>query len=305
VTKPPRETELLRACVPSYSLPVEEMLAAGESSASENDDGRVRVLLAEDNEVNRDVAVAMLEDLGCRVHTVESGEPALIAAQGNVFDLVFMDCQMPGMDGLAATRAIRRLERDGGGAVSRLPIVALTAHVTPKDRQDCTEAGMDDFVTKPFARSDLAETIRRWVPSKAPKKVQADRSGAPSGARKQVPRLNAEILRGLGSSAPDETFLPRLVETFLRATNDLRVQIRDGAAGGNAEAVARGAHQLKSSSAQVGAERLSAVCKELEAHAREGSLSEVSALMDSFEEELEAACEALASQEFGGFDVEE
>jgi DNA-binding response OmpR family regulator len=216
-----------------------------------------------------------------------------------------MDCQMPGMDGLAATRAIRRLERDGGGAVTRLPIVALTAHVTPQDRQDCSEAGMDDFVTKPFTKSDLADTIRRWVPRKAPKQRQAGRDGAPSGSGTKEPALNAEVLRVLGSSAPDESFLPKLVETFLRSASGLRVRIRDGAAAADADAVARAAHQLKSSSAQVGAVRLSAVSKELETHAREGSLAAVTALLESFEREFEAACEALASEEFGGFHADE
>jgi signal transduction histidine kinase/CheY-like chemotaxis protein/HPt (histidine-containing phosphotransfer) domain-containing protein len=306
VTKPPRENELLRACVPNYSVRGEEVLAAGQrSAASGAEAGRVRVLLAEDNQVNLDVAVAMLETLDCEVHTVESGEPALIAVQGNVFDIVFMDCQMPGMDGLAATRAIRRLERDGGGAVTRLPIVALTAHVTPKDRQDCSEAGMDDFVTKPFTKSDLADTIRRWVPRKAPKKRQADRNVTPSDAQTKEPTLNVEVLRVLGSSAPDESFLPKLLETFLRSANGLRVRIRDGVAAGDADAVSRAAHQLKSSSAQVGAVRLSAVSKELEAHAREGSFAEVTALLESFEREFEAACEALASEEFGGFHADE
>jgi DNA-binding response OmpR family regulator len=216
-----------------------------------------------------------------------------------------MDCQMPGMDGLAATRAIRRLERDGCGAVDRLPIVALTAHVTAKDRQDCAEAGMDDFVTKPFAKSQLADTIRHWVPNKAPKERRADRSVADSGSERREPALDAEVLRVLGSSAPDEGFLPKLVETFLRSANDLRMRVRDGAAAADAGSVTRAAHQLKSSSAQVGAARLSAVSKELEAHARAGSLEAVNALLESFEREFEAACEALASEEFGGFHVDD
>jgi HPt (histidine-containing phosphotransfer) domain-containing protein len=114
-----------------------------------------------------------------------------------------------------------------------------------------------------------------------------------------------EVLRVLGSSAPDDAFLPKLVETFLRSASDIRVRIREGAASSDADTVARAAHQLKSSSAQVGAVRLSAVSKDLEASAREGSLEAVNALLDRFEREFESACEALATEEFGGFHGDE
>jgi CheY-like chemotaxis protein/HPt (histidine-containing phosphotransfer) domain-containing protein len=303
VTKPPRESELLRACVPSFSLRVDDVLGAEGGGEDGSEADHIRVLLAEDNQVNQDVAVAMLEDLGCEVHTVESGEPALIAVQGNVFDIVFMDCQMPGMDGLAATRAIRRLERDGAGAATRLPIVALTAHVTAKDRHDCDEAGMDDFVTKPFTRSDLAESIRRWVPSKATNERGSDAASSDFGTGE--PTLSVEVLRVLGSSAPDADFLSKLVATFLDSANEIRVRIREGVAAGDIEAVARAAHQLKSSSAQVGVARLSAVSKELEAVARDGSYDAVNGLLERFEYEFEAACEALATEQFGAFDADE
>ena len=303
VTKPPRESELLRACAPTFSLRVDDVLAAEDGEGGSEAD-HIRVLLAEDNQVNQDVAVAMLEDLGCEVHTVESGEPALIAVQGNVFDIVFMDCQMPGMDGLAATRAIRRLERDGAGAAAtRLPIVALTAHVMAKDRHDCDEAGMDGFVTKPFTRSDLAESIRRWVPTKATNERGSDAASSDFGTGE--PTLSVEVLRDIGSSAPDADFLSKLVATFLDSANQIRVRIREGASSGDIEAVARAAHQLKSSSAQVGVARLSAVSKELEAVARDGSFDAVTGLLERFEYEFEAACEALATEQFGAFDADE
>jgi HPt (histidine-containing phosphotransfer) domain-containing protein len=159
---------------------------------------------------------------------------------------------------------------------------------------------MDDFVTKPFTRSDLAESIRQWVPSKTPKERGAEEST--SGFGTNVPTLSVEVLRVLGSSAPDDDFLSKLVATFLNSASELRVRIRDGAASADADAVARAAHQLKSSSAQVGAARLSSVSKELEAIARDGSLEGVTELLETFEREFEAACEALATEQFGGFD---
>jgi signal transduction histidine kinase/DNA-binding response OmpR family regulator len=304
VAKPPRENELLLACIPHCSDRGEQALAAEPSAtATGAESGPVRALLAEDNQVNQDVAVAMLEALGCEVHAVASGEPAVIAVQGDVFDIVFMDCQMPEMDGLAATRAIRRLERDGGGPSARLPIIAVTAHVTPKDHKDCAEAGMDDFVTKPFRQSDLADVIERWVSNKATKQPATDRGSTPSSSPE--PTLDVQLLRALGSSAPDEAFVSNLVETFLNSASDLRVRILEGAAEEDTDALARAAHMLKSSSAQVGASRLSAVSKELEVRARRGAIAEVTALLEPFEREFEAACETLASQELGGFHTDE
>ncbi len=302
LTKPPRKSELMRACVPAVESGPAATLAKGSASGGARGRSRgIRVLLAEDNMVNRDVAEATLEDLGCEVHTVESGEPALLAVQGNVFDIVFMDCQMPGMDGLAATRAIRRLERDGGGVIKRLPIVALTAHVMPKDRQDCAEAGMDDFVTKPFTPGDLADAIERWVPGKT---LESSGSELPEH-RSPEPAVDPEALSFTSSAFADPTFLRELVETFLVSCSDLHARIQEGAAATDAGAVLKAAHKLKSSAAQVGAGRLAAVSKDLETAARAGSLSEVSDLLESLDSEVEAARESLASREFGVSDADD
>ncbi len=107
------------------------------------------LLVAEDNEVNQQVAIAVLESMGCRVDAVANGQEALDQLErSSAYDLVFMDCQMPTMDGFTATRAIRAREADaaqaaGGAPVRRLPIVALTAHALNSDRQDCHAAAQD------------------------------------------------------------------------------------------------------------------------------------------------------------------
>jgi CheY-like chemotaxis protein len=117
------------------------------------------VLLAEDNTVNQRVAVRMLETLGCEVTVVGNGASAVEAVASRRFDLVLMDCQMPVMDGLAATAAIR----SAAGPHAGVPIVALTANAMSGDRQRCLEAGMDDYLPKPIDRTLLVETVRRWV----------------------------------------------------------------------------------------------------------------------------------------------
>lgn len=137
------------------------------------------VLIAEDNNVNLQVVVAVLESMGCRVDSVANGQQALDQLErSSAYDLLFMDCQMPIMDGLAATSAIRAreveaLEAAGGAPVRRLPIVALTAHGLESDRKDCLAAGMDDHLTKPFTKAELKNAIDNakqgaWATRSAP-----------------------------------------------------------------------------------------------------------------------------------------
>jgi CheY-like chemotaxis protein len=129
-----------------------------------------RVLLAEDNVVNAKLAVRLLERLGCRVDVASNGHEALKMVQSIPFDIVFMDCQMPEMDGFEATRAIRAWEgmsRIGQSPATHLPIVALTANAMQGDRERCLAAGMDDYITKPLARSDLARVLEATKPKAA------------------------------------------------------------------------------------------------------------------------------------------
>jgi signal transduction histidine kinase/CheY-like chemotaxis protein len=120
----------------------------------------VRVLLAEDNEVNRLVAVRMLETFGCKVDTALNGAQAVEKALADKYDLILMDVQMPEMDGYEATRHIREVERTTG---EHRIIIAMTAHSLESDRQACLETGMDDYLSKPVKRERLAETLAKWV----------------------------------------------------------------------------------------------------------------------------------------------
>ncbi|HLO66392.1 MAG TPA: ATP-binding protein [Holophaga sp.] len=120
----------------------------------------LRTLLAEDNPVNQKLALTLLGKLGCSCHLASNGLEAVEAARKEPFDLILMDCMMPEMDGFEAARRIRRLEAEGGRP--RLPIVALTANATKEDMQKCREAGMDDFLSKPYTSRSLKEMIARW-----------------------------------------------------------------------------------------------------------------------------------------------
>jgi CheY-like chemotaxis protein len=117
------------------------------------------VLLVEDNPENRALATQMLEHLGCTVDAASDGQEALDKLDAQPFDLVFMDCHMPRMNGYDATRAVRTREGEG----KRTKIIALTASVLPEERQKCIEVGMDDYVSKPFSRRDLQNALQRWL----------------------------------------------------------------------------------------------------------------------------------------------
>jgi len=119
-----------------------------------------RILLAEDNPVNQEVALDMLEDLGCKVDIVENGNEAFIAVKENKYNMVFMDCRMPEMDGYEATQLIRQFEQQEN--YKPVPIIALTANAMSTDQEKCKQAGMDDFLSKPFSQDDLETVMRRW-----------------------------------------------------------------------------------------------------------------------------------------------
>ena len=131
--------------------------AAPERPASE---GRWRVLLAEDNRVNQNVAVKLLAKLGCDADVAANGAEAVDLLAAAEYDLVLRDCQMPELDGYEATAAIRRRELAGG---RRIPIVAMTANAMEGDRERCLEAGMDDYVSKPVSRASLGAVLGRWL----------------------------------------------------------------------------------------------------------------------------------------------
>ena len=118
-----------------------------------------RILVVEDNAVNRKIAVLMLERLGYVVASVHNGCEAVDAAAGSAYDLILMDCQMPEMDGYQAAVEIRRAEAAG----QRVPIVALTAHAMAGDREKCLDSGMDDYIAKPYTLDTLDTMLRKWL----------------------------------------------------------------------------------------------------------------------------------------------
>jgi len=231
----------------------------------------LKVLVADDGAVNREVATAALTRLGAAVHTVENGAQAIAAVSDGAFDVVLMDGSMPDIDGFAAARAIREQEqRDGRG---RLPIVALTAHVIGKAADAWRDAGMDDIVHKPFTLAQLGGCLQRLFPEwSAPGSaaiiggVEATGEGHEGDAL-----LDASVLRELEDMAGPAGvgFMRRVFGLYLDNVPRIRTELTSAVEAGEADALARAAHALKSMSHNIGARQVAAAAEAIERHARE------------------------------------
>ena len=172
LSKPLRPTRLLAHIRRALGMEAatEHPLGGGRALLDHGPEGRggTRVLLVEDNPVNRTVATRLIERLGYQVEVAENGELALEAVRWGTFDIILMDCQMPVLDGYAATRRIREMS----DPIRRIPIVAMTANAMEGDREKCLSAGMDDYLAKPFTRLEVAAALERWLPTQRP--IQMD-----------------------------------------------------------------------------------------------------------------------------------
>ena len=140
------------------------------AEAAETKKIRARVLVAEDNPINQEIALVMLTHCGCQVDVAPDGRQAVDAFFAKSYDLIFMDCQMPELDGYQATAEIRLREK-ACGSESRIPIIALTANALVGDRKKCLAAGMDDYLSKPFELDQLVALLQHWVP---PRKLEQE-----------------------------------------------------------------------------------------------------------------------------------
>ena len=286
LTKPLRRSQLLNCVTRAVTAP--------ESSAIEDTAIRAmpaaaartfvpKILLVEDNPVNREVAVGMLESLGCSAHAAENGWLALQAVNNDAFDAVLMDCQMPVMDGLTAAAELRRREQNSGGA--RLPIIALTANAMEGDRERCLAAGMDDFLSKPFTQQQLAALLKRWLALHVlPESERRDSS--------RLPLIDAAVLRNITALARP-TLLNSMIELYLQHSPQLISAIETAAANAQAEALQEALHSFKSSTANLGGTRLATLTKECEMLMREGGIDKAAPTVRRIRSEYQEFCGAL------------
>jgi two-component system, sensor histidine kinase and response regulator len=234
---------------------------------------RLRILVAEDNAVNQAVILRVLQKMGHTPVLAQTGKEALALASRENFDLVFMDVQMPEMDGLAATAAIRESETASG---NHLPIFAMTAHAMTGDRERCLEAGMDGYITKPVRFSDIEQTLSAF--ENAPMTpVLSTQPAEPASWNKA---------EALGRIEGDEELLQEMCQIFLENSPKLLGELQHAVAAGDAGGVARAAHSLKGESSYLSASGTSHAARQLEEMGRTQDLSRAGDTLAELEKEV-------------------
>ncbi|HDI59332.1 MAG TPA: response regulator [Desulfobacteraceae bacterium] len=233
----------------------------------------LRVLLAEDNAINRKVAVHMLEKSGCRVTPVANGLEALEKLASETFDVVLMDVQMPEMDGLAATRAIRA----ASAPYRDVPIIAMTAHALEGDREMCLEAGMNDYLSKPIRARDLLATLARWTGRPAPGEAVQETASNPS---EDLPSP-IDLRRALEQTMENRDLLADLLEEFDAMLAAEIPLLQEAAENHRAEALAQRAHRLKGAAANLYIETVRQIAESLEAKAKKGEFNGAAQLLEA------------------------
>lgn len=229
------------------------------------------ILLAEDNLVNQEVAKAMLAKLGFKVDIANDGQQALDFINKQRYDIILMDCQMPVMDGFEATTQIRKQYGH------TIPIVALTANATEDDRNHCIEAGMDDFLSKPYTLNQLNEVLTKWqTKNESNQAIMMTEPGNPkeNSISPKLPLLNPVLLDQIRSLDPSHgsELVNKILHAFLESAEGYVQLLNQAFLDNDAETIRKTAHTLKSSSANIGAEALSTF-KQIEAYGKSGELT--------------------------------
>ncbi|MFH1998770.1 MAG: cache domain-containing protein [Planctomycetota bacterium] len=293
--KPIRRHELFRSVQAALGLSMAAGKAEGrpvaEQGTSEKPGNGSRLLLVEDYPTNQQVAMRHLRGAGYEVVLAENGRKAVEAYKRMDFDLILMDIQMPEMDGYAATRAIRELESERG---EKIPIVAMTANAFKGYREECLDAGMDDYITKPMRRKELLAKVAQWISAEDPREEDRQRPGVSmpmEGASHEKPG-------GTGARAPMD--YDRAVEEF-EGMRDVLMEVTDGFLGNvrgqieiirqaiadhDTETVRREAHSMKGGAANLTADVFAAVALELEKSGRSGDMDGALQALEELENEF-------------------
>jgi CheY-like chemotaxis protein len=242
------------------------------------------VLVADDVEINREVVRQQLEQIGCTVDVAASGHEAIAQCRARSYDLVFMDCHMPGLDGFQATQAIR----GAPGPNRATPIVALTASALSDERERCATVGMDDYLTKPIGQQELATCLDRHVDGRP---AASETPVAPADT--DGPRAVLDVEATLNRIGGNTRLFDRLVTIFRRQTPPLLTELRDALGGGDMPRARDAAHKLNGSLRSVGGRAAQEVAALLEQRALEGALADATALYDTLTHELARLDDAI------------
>jgi CheY-like chemotaxis protein/HPt (histidine-containing phosphotransfer) domain-containing protein len=295
LTKPVRTSDLythLAAAMAGTSPRKEPLQVVKLDPDSSINHAAARILLAEDNTTNQLVATAMLKKLGCHVDTAANGQEAITSLCNLPYDLVLMDCQMPEMNGYEAARAIR--EGVSGVLNPQIPIIAMTATAMQGDREKCLEAGMNDYLSKPVQKQELAAMLNQWLPSEDCRRPQSKASASTpleSAAEPQTPVYDRAgfLERMMG----DEEMVQAVVEVFLDDIPKQIESLKRSLEASDAQTALRAAHSIKGAAANVGGEALRELAAEIEKACHEGHFEFVNERCPELEHQFNRFKEAI------------
>jgi two-component system sensor histidine kinase/response regulator len=294
LNKPVEKGELMAAVQAALRGPVAEKPRESAPVMQPGLTPRLRILLAEDNPINRALAAGLIEKRGHVLLQVTNGQEAVIAARDESIDLILMDVQMPEMDGFEATRRIREEQQQGG---RRVPIIAITAHAMTGDRERCLAEGMDDYISKPIRKEELMKIIDRVVAERplrvvpAPGAVVAKVMPEPQPAQ-EASMYSREELRERFDG--DDEIIGRVAVLFRQDTPRLLNAARNSIELRSPEQLARTAHTLLSSYGVLGAMGAWELAHRLELEAKGENYSDLQQTFKSLEQETDRIQAALA-----------
>lgn len=285
LTKPVRQSELFDCLITACNQTIQTTVAEAADLAPRTEEAMGTVLLVEDNKMNQLVGSKALAKLGYSYDIANDGKEAVRAVQTRTYDAIFMDCQMPEMDGYEATAIIRNLE----GQAHHTPIIAMTAAAMDGDREKCLAAGMDDYITKPIRLEVVATVLQRWL-SGSP--YDRDNGCASIGADSSaLDPAQIDFLRGLDDG--DGSVLREIIDEYLDQVAESREELGRLVEQGDVSTLARTAHKLRGASANMGAGRLVEVCADIEASSERAEFGELARLVERFDTEFARVREAL------------
>ena len=305
LTKPPRPSVLFD-CLASIASGARD---AGVASFYVRKSARqpqiafdARILVVEDNPINRDVATGILENMGCTVVTAPNGRSAVQLATQERFDLILMDCEMPVMNGFDATRRIREIEKateglwDGAAARSHIPVVALTAHALLEVRERCLDSGMDDFLVKPYDEQQMVDMLGRWLAPRENPSGSGERvAAAPGASGDREATLDMVAIGKIRAIAAKRgsALLEQIVSQFADIGPAALATMRERVSTDDLEGVWQTAHGLRSSAAAIGAHLVSRRCAEIEAMTSSAKTKPSEAVLAALDAELTSAIRDL------------
>jgi two-component system sensor histidine kinase/response regulator len=287
LTKPVAQSGLLDAILSAMGTNPEEQKFERDSVPAEQLQPGLRILLAEDNVINRAVATGILEKQGHSLVHAANGREVVRAFETASFDLIFMDVQMPEMDGFQATGRIREIEAASG---SRVPIIAMTAHAMAGDRTRCLAAGMDDYIAKPLRKEDTLKVLERW---RGLTSANDDSKQSTELSRPERSFYSREEL--LRQCDDDDELMGRLIGLFQENTPQLLDHIRDSVARRGSRDLVQSAHALSSSLGAFGADNALHLTRELETQANQQHYEHTDRTFAALERETDKIHTAIAS----------